>query len=415
MWESILDRVLTRLIRTGTFTVQYPSGTSRTYGSGGDLSAGVHIHDDATLRAICLKPELRLGEAYVDGRVTFDNDDIDSALRIVLRNWDDGAFPVWVTGFERLRHRLGNWLHRNTPLTARSNVAHHYDISNDLYRLFLDEDMQYSCAYFAEPGMTLEEAQVAKKAHIARKLRIEPGMRVLDIGCGWGGMAITLAEEYGARVTGVTLSENQLALARCRAQERGLADRIDFRLLDYRLLDEPFDRIVSVGMLEHVGIPHYEEYFAKVSELLAPDGVALIHTIGRTCPPMAQSEWIVKYIFPGGYVPAMSQLAPAIENSGLWQLDTEVLRLHYAFTLKAWLDRFDENIAEVRKMYDEKFIRMWRYYLIACQLAFEEQPQAVFQFQLGHQRDAVPLTRDYLYRGHGAEASHAPEARQAAE
>jgi cyclopropane-fatty-acyl-phospholipid synthase len=245
--------------------------------------------------------------------------------------------------------------------------------------------------------MTLEEAQAAKKAHIAAKLRIEPGMRVLDIGCGWGGMALTLAGDYGARVTGVTLSRNQHSTARRRALQAGLGDVVDIRLQDYREITERFDRIVSVGMLEHVGPPHYAAYFGKLAEVLAPDGLALIHTIGTFSPPHAQSRWITKYIFPGGYVPSLSELVAPIQKAGLWGFDIEVLRLHYAMTLRHWLTRFDAHRDEVRRRYDDRFIRMWRYYLIACFSTFEQEHQGVFQFQLGHRIDAAPLTRNYMY------------------
>ena len=406
MWETVFDKMVTRLVQKGEVSVTFPDGRTKRYGPGGSMSAGIVIKDNAVIRGLCTRPDLTLGEAYMEQTIVIENDDVEGLLRLVLRNRYDGAVPFWARAFERIRFRLGHWIQRNTPDLARSNVAHHYDLSNDLYRLFLDEDMQYSCAYFTDPDMSLEDAQIAKKRHIAAKLRIEPGMRVLDIGCGWGGMAITLARDYGAHVTGVTLSENQLALARQRVGDLGLSDQIDLRLQDYRLLNEPFDRIVSVGMLEHVGLPHYGEYFAKVAELLTPDGVSLIHTIGLTCPPAAQSEWIVKYIFPGGYVPSMSELAPAIERSGLWNCDTEVLRLHYAYTLRHGLKRFDDRIDEVRKTHDERFVRMWRYYLIVCYMAFEEQDQGVFQFQLAHKRDAVPITRDYLYEDAGSKRHH---------
>ncbi|MHA6264978.1 class I SAM-dependent methyltransferase [Arenibacterium sp. CAU 1754] len=410
MWETVFDRMVSRLILNGQLRVTYPDGRMATFGPGGTLKAGIEIRDTAVLRGLCTRPDLTLGEAYMDQKVIVENDDVEALIRLIQRNWRSEAMPPWVRMFNRARLYLGTWIQRNTPDAARSNVAHHYDLSNDLYRLFLDSDMQYSCAYFTDPAMTLEAAQQAKKAHIAAKLRVEPGMRVLDIGCGWGGMAITLARDFGARVTGVTLSRNQLELARSRAADAGLSEVIDFRLLDYRELNESFDRIVSVGMLEHVGLPHYDEYFEKVADLLASDGIALIHSIGRTGPPMAQAEWINKYIFPGGYVPSLSKLAGPIERSGLWNCDTEVLRLHYAMTLRRWLARFDANLDEVRKTHDDRFVRMWRYYLIVCILAFEEQKQAVFQFQLAHQRDAVPLTRDYLYARRPAHIQQRSEA-----
>jgi cyclopropane-fatty-acyl-phospholipid synthase len=277
-------------------------------------------------------------------------------------------------------------------------VAHHYDLSGELYDLFLDEDRNYSCAYFRDPGMTLNEAQEAKKHHIAKKLLIEPGMKVLDIGCGWGGMGLTLARDYGAEVTGVTLSEEQHAMANARAEKAGLADRARFELMDYRDVTGQFDRIVSIGMFEHVGVPQYDTFFDTVERLLKPDGIALIHTIGRSDPPGTTSPWILKYIFPGGYVPAMSEAMSAVERRALVTTDVEVWRLHYAKTLRKWRERFEANIDRVRELYDDRFCRMWRYYLTASELTFRLDNQVVFQFQMSPKQDAVPLTREYLYR-----------------
>jgi len=306
--------------------------------------------------------------------------------------------------------RLTRRLDQFNPVTrSRSNVAHHYDLSGELYDLFLDEDRQYSCAYFARPDMTLEEAQAAKKAHIARKLLIKPGMRVLDIGCGWGGMGLTLARDFGADVTGVTLSREQHAMANARAEKAGLSDKARFELMDYRDVAGQFDRIVSVGMFEHVGVPHYDEYFASVHRLLRPDGIALIHTIGRAGPPGATSPWITKYIFPGGYCPAMSEAVAAIERHHLVTTDVEVWRLHYAETLREWRRRFEANIDRVRALYDDRFCRMWRYYLIASELTFRLNNQVVFQFQMSPKQDSVPLTRDYLYPGDSDDLRHAAE------
>ncbi|MBV1895291.1 MAG: cyclopropane-fatty-acyl-phospholipid synthase family protein [Rhodobacteraceae bacterium] len=397
MWKSVFDKMLSRLIVSGSLEIAYPDGETRSYGAPNGKTATLSITDPAALRALCLQPDPAFGEAYMDGDLIVKDDDLDTLMQIIAENRREGAFPPWVMAYNATRFRLRSWLQRNTAASARANVAHHYDISDDLYALFLDGDMQYSCGYFTDPAMSLEDAQTAKKQHIARKLRIEPGMRVLDIGCGWGGMALTLAQDFGAQVTGVTLSENQLGTARARSIKAGLQDQTDFRLLDYRSLEGQFDRIVSVGMLEHVGLPHYDEYFAKLSDLLDSDGIALIHTIGRNCPPHNQSKWINKYIFPGGYVPSLSELSVSIENSGLWNTDVEVWRLHYAMTIRHWRRRFEDNLEIVRKTYDDRFIRMWRYYLTACIHAFEIQQQAVFHFQLAHKRDAVPITRDYLY------------------
>ena len=395
MWVKILDATLQRLIQDGALSLTYPDGTTRHYGPGGQITTAARVTDAAAIRAICLSPELALGEAYMDG--AFVPDDLDAFLRLMIRNRHATAMPAWVGWTDKVLFHLRHWLQRNTATRSKSNVAQHYDISDDLYRLFLDADMQYSCAYFLRPDMTLEQAQAAKKAHIAAKLALEPGMHVLDIGCGWGGMALTLARDHGVRVTGVTLSENQLATARARAGAAHLDHLVDFRLQDYRTLDRTFDRIVSVGMLEHVGLPHYPEYFDQVAGLMDDSGVALIHTIGRCAPPTTPSPWFDRYIFPGGYIPSMSELAVPIEKAGLWTCDVETLRLHYALTVHAWQDRFRANIDQVRKMYDDRFVRMWDYYLIACLMAFEEQPHGVFQLQLAKSVGTLPLTRDYIY------------------
>ncbi len=409
MWNKLLDRMLRRLITIGTLDVVWPDGRQDRYGSGEAPTAKVKITDPSAVRALCLRPIVALGEGYTDGTLQVHEDELFDMLTLLARNERRGGMPGWFRGYTFLRGAVGRWMQRNTPLRSQSNVAHHYDISDDLYRLFLDRDMQYSCAYFRDPDMTLEQAQEAKKTYIAAKLQLSPGMRVLDIGCGWGGMALTLARDYGVHVTGVTLSRNQLATAQKRAEEAGLAGMTDFRLLDYRKLDEKFDRIVSVGMLEHVGLPQFSTYFERVAELLAEDGVALIHTIGHSAPPRPTSPWIGKYIFPGGYVPSLSDLAPRIEEAKLWLADIEILRGHYGPTLHHWRARFEEQIDKVREMYDERFVRLWRFYLVACEMAFEEQHQAVFQFQLARQQYAVPRTRDYLYADTRREMMHAAQ------
>ena len=399
MWDKALDRILNQIMVRDQLRVRFPDGQTRSYGPATGDTASLEIHSTAALRALCLNPSLGLGEGYMDGTLTFQMRGLEDTLILLLKNSEAGTMPGWLRIAHHLRYHARRFIQRNSPLRSRRNVAHHYDISDDLYRLFLDQDMQYSCAYFTDPDMSLEAAQEAKKAHIGRKLRIEPGCHVLDIGCGWGGMALTLARDFGARVTGITLSENQLATARKRAEAEGLSDRVTFNLQDYRHTKGRFDRIVSVGMLEHVGVPNYATYFSRVSDLLDPDGIALIHTIGRSAPPRPHDPWINKYIFPGGYVPSLSELAPPLEKAGLWQADIEVWRLHYARTLRHWRSRFDTHRDRIAQMYDERFLRMFHYYFTVCIIAFEHQMQAVYHFQLAHDRKAVPLTRGYLYAG----------------
>ncbi|MEL6169124.1 MAG: cyclopropane-fatty-acyl-phospholipid synthase family protein [Pseudomonadota bacterium] len=415
MWTTLTEQFLRRVMRKGTLIFHLPDGAVWTFGDGTGDPVTVRISDPDVLRKAVRSPELAAGEAYMDGTLTIDGDDLHGFLRIAIENLEVHRGPWWDQALRRLRVLLKR-LHQFNPRSrARSNVAHHYDLSAELYELFLDTDKQYSCAYFADPSMTLEEAQAAKKRHIAEKLLIQPGMRVLDIGCGWGGLGMTLARDYGAHVVGVTLSEEQHKIANERAEASGLSNMCDFRLTDYRNVDETFDRIVSVGMFEHVGVPHYGEYFNHVADKLRPDGVALIHTIGRPEPPGSTSPWITKYIFPGGYAPALSEVMPSIEASGLYQTDIEIWRLHYAETLRVWLDRFMANWDKAAALYDERFCRMWRFYLIASEQTFRHGRQAVFQIQLAHDQSAVPLTRDYLYRGTVA-SEHAEEAaRHAAE
>ena len=391
MWTRALDNLLTRGLRHGALRVTYPDGTTRRYGTGAEGPA-VTLHGRDLPRRLVLAPDLALGEAYMHGQLTIADDDLHGLLTVVVRNFA-GQGPV-----NTLR-RLGRYAAQFNPAPrARANVAHHYDLSGALYDLFLDSDRQYSCAYFAHPTMTLDQAQEAKKHHIARKLLIAPGMRVLDIGCGWGGMALTLARDFGADVTGVTLSREQHAAATARAEQAGLAGSARFRLVDYRALSGTFDRIVSVGMFEHVGVPHYNAYFAKLRQLLTADGVALVHTIGRATPPDSTNPWIAKYIFPGGYIPALSEVARAVEHQGLYATDVEVWRLHYAQTLRHWHDRFMANLDKARALYDDTFCRMWRFYLVASELTFRLNRHVVFQVQLSPVQDTVPLTRDYLHR-----------------
>jgi cyclopropane-fatty-acyl-phospholipid synthase len=402
MWEDALAAFLRRLILDGTLSVILPSGRRMTFGTG-QPGIEVRLHDPALPRRICLSPELAVGEAYADGTLTIEGDDLGGFLTLAVRNLRWGL-PLWQRPVHALRSALRVAQQVNPASRARRNVAHHYDLTGRLYELFLDADLQYSCAYFREPGMTLEAAQEAKKAHVAGKLLLSPGMRVLDIGCGWGGMALTLARGHGARVLGITLSEEQLRAARARAEAAGLAGQVEFRLMDYRAVAGRFDRVVSVGMFEHVGLPHYRTYFRRVRELLTEDGVALIHTIGRNAPPSATSPWIDRYIFPGGYVPALSEVMRAVEKEALVTADIEVWRLHYAETLRHWRRRFEAREAEARALHDARFCRMWRYYLAASEATFRHNSQVVFQLQLSRRQECVPLTRDYLYSGNPAPA-----------
>lgn len=411
MWARFLSLFLSRLIKCGSLVAVYPDGRSLRYGEASPAPVTVRFHSRSLPRKLLINPDLALGEAYMDGMLTVDADDIYGLVELLLVNLNrqKGAWHYrWLSRLRRAGRRFAQF---NPVGRARRNVAHHYDLSGRLYDLFLDADRQYSCAYFQRPDDSLEAAQENKKALIAAKLLLKPGQRVLDIGSGWGGLALRLARRHGAQVTGVTLSQEQYRIAEERARAAGLADQARFRLQDYRQVSGTFDRIVSVGMFEHVGVPHYREFFGKIQDNLAEDGVALIHTIGQIDGPSANNAWLAKYIFPGGYCPALSEILPAIERAGLYVTDIEVLRLHYAETLRAWRTRFEANLNRVREIYDERFCRMWRFYLAASELAFRQNGHVVFQIQLAKKQDAVPLTRDYLAP---ADLSTAPAIRVAA-
>jgi len=398
MWQFAINRMLSLMIQRDTLQVTMPDGQIHSYGDGTGNPVQVRLHDTATVRRLALNPELALGESYMNGTLTIAEDDIQGLLALAVRNLNGAPRVWWQRIIPRLRIAMRRINQNNIAPRAKRNVAHHYDLSGELYDLFLDADRQYSCGYFRKDNDTLEQAQINKKHHIAGKLMLEPGMQVLDIGCGWGGMALTLAQDYGADVLGITLSEEQHALATKRAADAGLSDKVTFKLCDYRDVEGQFDRIVSVGMFEHVGLPHFTDYFDAIRDLLTPDGVALIHTIGWTGTPDATNPWIAKYIFPGGYIPTMSETMTAVEKSGLWPADVECWRLHYAYTLRHWFDRFNQSHEEVSAIYDDRFVRMWRFYLAASEQTFRHGQQAVFQFQLSRKIDAVPLTRDYLYQ-----------------
>ncbi|MHB8529554.1 MAG: class I SAM-dependent methyltransferase [Caulobacteraceae bacterium] len=404
-----LETFLARMFRDGALEARLPGGRAITVGDGSAPDVIVSVADRMTLGRIVARPSLGVGEAWMDGRIAFDKGTIRDLLDLASRN--TGHRPNGPA-----RSPLERWWTRklregNARRAAWRNVHHHYDLSLDLYRRFLDDDLQYSCAYFERPGMSLEEAQAAKKRHIAAKLLLRDDHRVLDIGCGWGGLALSLAAWAGVRVDGVTLSAEQLAIARQRAEAAGLAGRLEFSLTDYRDVSGPYDRIVSVGMFEHVGRPNYRTYFNKIAQLLADDGVALIHSIGRAEGPSTTDPFTAKYIFPGGYIPALSEVIPAVERAGLRITDIEILRLHYAETLKAWSDRFAANREAIKVLYDERFCRMWEYYLAGAEMGFRYGGHMVFQLQLAKKIGVVPVTRGYIGEG---ERGYAKAARQVA-
>lgn len=392
-----LSRLLRSFIKTGTLNVIDADGKRHVFAGRPGPSVTVRISDRALYTRLFLNPGLIVGEAYMDGTLSFED---GSGLRDFLNLFSLNRSSFSAHPMQKVIRAVSKTLKRvqqaNPVGKAQENVAHHYDIGNELYKLFLDEGMQYSCAYFLRDDDTLEQAQQNKMRLIASKLQLKPGMKVLDIGSGWGNLAMYLASVEKIDVTGVTLSKEQHALSNERAREKGLADRVRFELRDYRDLDTKFDRIVSVGMFEHVGVPHYDEFFRKITALLADDGVMLLHSIGHMRPPGASSPWIRKYIFPGAYGPALSEVFASTERTGLWVTDVEILRLHYARTLREWARRFEANRATVAAMYDERFCRMWEFYLISAQMMFETGGQQVFHMQLAKRIDAAPTVRDYV-------------------
>ncbi len=398
---ALIDRILGRTIKHGELTVIHADGSRRTFGAPDPDLPPVTIHmSKGVAAAIARDPSLGAAESFMNGGLTFEQGDILGLLSIVSRNtrWEEGR-PVLEPGpLRRALHGVTHRLDRvNQRRRSKRNVAHHYDLSDRLYDLFLDADRQYSCAYWTDPETeTLEQAQVDKKAHIVAKLAIGPGMRVLDIGCGWGGMALYIHQKTGADVTGITLSEEQLKVARRRAAEAGVADHVRFELIDYRDVTGPFDRIVSVGMFEHVGTPQYRTFFAKCRELLTPEGVMLIHTIGRAGRPGVTDAFTAKYIFPGGYIPALSEIAQGYEGMRMFMTDLEVLRLHYAYTLKQWYDRCVAAKDAIVALYDERFYRMWIFYLAGSYVSFAEGGMVNYQLQFSRSRTALPITRDYM-------------------
>jgi cyclopropane-fatty-acyl-phospholipid synthase len=403
----LLARLFERIITEGRLRVIDAGGFLHDFAGAPGPSAAIRLNDRALHRKLVVRPNLYLPEAFVDGSLTIEEGSLYDLLDLLQINLDalpDGVLSWLLNG----RHALLRRFYQYNPLSrARQNVAHHYDLSDQLYELFLDRDRQYSCAYFRSESQDLEQAQLDKKRHIAGKLLLRPGQKVLDIGSGWGGLALHLAAESGADVTGLTLSVEQHKVATRRAAAAGLADRVRFYLRDYREETGQYDRVVSVGMFEHVGVNHYAAFFAKVKSLLATDGVALLHSIGRMHGPGSTPPWIRKYIFPGGYVPALSEVLPVVERQRLWITDIEILRLHYARTLRAWRRRFEQNRERIKAIYDERFCRMWEMYLVGSELAFRRGGQMVFQMQLAKSLDAVPIVRDYMVdweREHSAAA-----------
>jgi cyclopropane-fatty-acyl-phospholipid synthase len=398
---SLFDRFISAAVRRGTLTIIDHQGGASTFGTAeaGWPDVTLRFTDARVKRDIALQPDLGAGEAYMDGRMVIEQGDIIDLTSLIYRNspWERGGTfrdpPFWRAALWSLKGRIDriNWARK-----SKRNVAHHYDLNDRLYDLFLDADRQYSCAYWTDPSNTLEAAQANKLTHIAAKLALKPGQRVLDIGCGWGGLALYLNRVAGVEVVGVTLSEEQIKVARQRTEAAGVADRVTFELIDYRAVAGQFDRIVSVGMFEHVGPASYETFFKKCRNLLTDDGVMLLHTIGRMSTPGVTDGWTAKYIFPGGYSPSLSEIVTASEKAALIATDVETLRLHYAYTLREWYKRVVEHRAEIEALYDARFYRMWQFYLAGAATSFEGGSMCNFQVQYARRRDTLPITRDYM-------------------
>ncbi len=398
---SPVDRILrfafSRIVTRGSLTILTASGARLIFGDGSGDPVIVRFTDKRAQWAFLMDADMQLGELFMDERFIVEQGTIYDFLCLVLREAQNETHPLPTRVIDALRARFRGFRHRNLPARSKRNVAHHYDLDGRLYGLFLDADRQYSCAYFEHPEQSLEDAQLAKKRHLAAKLLLRPDSRVLDIGCGWGGLALHLAAEAPAgNVLGVTLSEEQLEFARNRPGTKSQPDRVNFALQDYRSLNGTFDRIVSVGMFEHVGVASYGQFFRKCAELLDENGVMVLHTIGCSAVPGFTTPWLDKYIFPGGYIPSMSEILPEIEKAGLMVTDIEILRLHYASTLAAWRERFMAHWQDAAQLYDEHFCRMWEFYLAAAESAFRYEDLVIFQFQLAKKNDVVPLTRNYI-------------------
>ena len=395
-----LPRLLRKVVKKGSLTLLGPGGFKESFGADdGTPPVSIRINKGSLDWTLPMNPELHFAEAYMDGTLDIIEGNVYDLLVLFYRNRRQIDMTAGQVFWNGLARRLKRLQQHNSVTSARANVKHHYDLKDELFDLFLDEDRQYSCGYFPTTHETLEEAQELKKQHIIRKLNLKDGQSVLDIGSGWGGLALDVARAANVDVKGITLSKNQARIANARAEEAGLGDRVRFEIQDYRTITDKFDRIVSVGMLEHVGARHLRDYFMHLRDALAPDGVALVHSISTKSPPGITGPFIRKYIFPGGYSPALSEIVTAIELTGLWVLDIEIWRRHYGYTLKAWRKRFEERRDEAVAMFDERFARMWEFYLAACQGVFFHGSSNVVQIQLGRNAESVPLTRDYIYSG----------------
>jgi cyclopropane-fatty-acyl-phospholipid synthase len=397
----LLNTLLTQVIKKGRLEVIDAAGQRHVYEGSPGTKVAVRLNDSKLHRMLFLNPELHAGEAYMDGSLVIEEGSLRDFLTLFAENRTGFRGHPLQKVVRGVAKKIKSLLQLNSVSKSRANVHHHYDLSNAFYRLWLDTDMHYSCAYFSSADNTLEQAQLNKLRHIAAKLDLKPGQRILDIGCGWGGMALYLAAIADVSVVGVTLSTEQLAFAKERTKQRGLSHRVSFELIDYRSVKGPFDRIVSIGMFEHVGISQFDAYFKKIKELLTDDGIAIVHSIGRKGGPGQTGAWVRKYIFPGGYSPALSETLQAVERAGLWVTDIEILRLHYAKTLRMWEERFQAERGKIVDMMDERFCRMWEFYLIASELSFSHGKHMNFQMQLSKLVDAVPLTRNYMFEVEG--------------
>ena len=393
-----LVKFLNKLFTKGGFILEDAYGKEHVIGKpASEKPIKLKIHNKSLHYKLLLYPDLYFGEAYTDGSITIEGGELSNFLDIALENIGRRETNTFSEFFNKFRGSYRYLTNFNFIKKSKMNVAHHYDISDDLYFLFLDPLRQYSCAYFKNEKETLEQAQENKINHIIKKLNIRPNQKVLDIGSGWGSLAIEIAKKAKCQVTGITLSENQFEYSKKRVKELNLGNQVEFKLIDYREVKEKFDRIVSVGMFEHVGRKFYKTFFKKVSQILNDNGIALLHTIGSVNPPRDPHPWITRYIFPGGYTPSLSEVAGPIEKSGLIVSDIEVLRMHYAHTLRNWKERFKKNKEKVVQMFDERFFRMFEFYLSSCEMAFKHGDQVVYQFQLTKKLTTAPSTRDYIY------------------